>query len=124
MSLQLALSSRFRFLLQLAWIPVILSFLMVVVFVPFVLWTGVLCLDAAIDVPLFVAYVGLFAFPLVAFLAHLGVKKRFSVEFETKHREILLAFWIWTIIVIWLLVSFFISNLVPLPGAETYFACA
>ncbi|MBU0635846.1 hypothetical protein KKE06_02360 [Candidatus Micrarchaeota archaeon] len=117
------ISRRFGFLAQLTWIPIVLSVLMVVVFVPVVLWNGVLCLDSFIDVPLFVAYVGLFAFPLVAFLANWWANKRFSVEFETKHKEILVSFWIWTVLAVWLLLSFWISSLVPLPGFDVYFVC-
>lgn len=110
-------------LAQIGWIPVILSFLLLVVFVPFALLNRVFCLNNLVGIPLFAAYLGLLAFPLVAFLANLIVKKKFSVAFETKHKEILLAFWIWVVIAILLLFSFFYGTAIFLPGFDVYFSC-
>lgn len=109
---------------KLGWFPVILSALLLVLWLPFLLVSRLICLQRLVGIPLFVAYLGLFGFPLFAFIANWFFNKKFSVSFETNHKEILLAFWIWTVLLLWMLGFFLSSRSVPLPGFQTFFACA
>jgi hypothetical protein len=107
----------------LAWIPILLSLFMVFFLLSLFL-NGSFCLDSWFPIPLFVAYLCLTAFPLVSFLASWLHTKRFSIGFETKRKEIAMAFLIWTILVSWLLGFYWLNHQFPLPGFDSLFACS
>ncbi len=107
----------------LAWIPILLSLVLLLGFLPFVLLNGVVCLRSWLPIPLFVAYVCLWGFPLFSFLAGWWHTKKFSIGFETKRKEILLAFLIWSVLMLWMLGSFLVNQQVPFPGFDSLLAC-
>lgn len=107
----------------LAWIPILLSLLLLVFFAPFLLYNQSVCLKAWLPIPLFVAYLCLWGFPLFAFLAGWWHTKQFSIGFETKRKEIFLAFLLWTVLVLWMLGAFLAGNQIPLPGFDSLLAC-
>ena len=108
----------------LAWFPVLLSLALLIVFLPFLLLNGYICLRGWLPIPLFVAYVCLLGFPFFAFLVSWWHTKKFSIGFETNRKEILLAFLIWLVLMLWLVGGFFISRSSPFFGFERLLACA
>lgn len=122
--MNLAPSAIFHGLWQaIGWLLVLFSLGMVFVFLP-VLWLNQrLCLTNLLDIPLFLAYVCLFGFPLVLAAANWYAKKKRGLWFESNTKEILVAILLWALLMIWTLAMFGLNQPLPLPGFDFWLAC-
>lgn len=106
-----------------AWIPVFFSTGLLLVFVPFLLMSQRICLHTLISIPLFLAYLGLFAFPLVVFGANVLATKQISIRFETERRQVWLSFWMWTVLMLCVVGLSLAAGRNPLPGFDSLLSC-
>lgn len=116
-----AFLTRFAFL---AWIPIIASFLLTLAGFPFLFSQGLVCLSHPLSFPLFLAYLGLTAFPAAIFLIKGFLNKRFSIEFETQRKETLVSFWIWLVLMLWAWITILQLHMVPLPAWNPFLVCS
>lgn len=105
------------------WLLVIFSLFLVFFFVPVLFFNQRLCLDQLLDIPLFLAYICLFAFPLVLFVANRHAKKKWGLWFESNTKEILAAVLLWSLLMVWVLAMFALQQPLPLPGFDFWLGC-
>ena len=107
-------SSRLQILL----IPPILLSLGLFLYWFSLVLTGQVCPSNPLFLFPFVAYLGLFAFPLVVLLVRVLVTKQFHLDFGNNQKEVTVSFWVWTVLMLVLAGFFWFSRIIVLPGAE------